>query len=86
VNHALVVGLTNPPSQMPTHASFLFARNVYNLLALFGRGGEVAPDWNDEIVQATAVVRNGHASTEAFATQLGLPVAPPVTPEEGGAA
>jgi NAD(P) transhydrogenase subunit alpha len=87
VNHAVVVGLTNPPSQMPTHASFLFARNIYNLLALFGKGGEVAPDWNDEIVRATAVVRNGQASTEAFAAQLGIPVAPALQPEqEGGAA
>jgi len=87
VNHAVVVGLTNPPSQMPTHASFLFARNIYNLLALFGKAGEVAPDWSDEIVRATAVVRNGQASTEAIAAQLGIPLAPALQPEpEGGAA
>jgi NAD(P) transhydrogenase subunit alpha len=87
VNHAVVVGLTNPPSQMPTHASFLFARNIYNLLALFGKAGEVAPDWNDEIVRATAVVRNGQASTEAIAAQLGIAVAPALESEqEGGAA
>ncbi|MEI6700790.1 MAG: NAD(P) transhydrogenase subunit alpha [Actinomycetota bacterium] len=89
VNHALLVGMTNPPSQMPTHASFLFARNVYNLLALFGKAGEVAPDWHDEVVTATAVVRHGTASTQAFADLLGIPVAvaPDVEePVEGGAA
>ena len=35
VHHGVMVaGLTNPPSSMPTHASFLYARNVSNFLAL----------------------------------------------------
>ena len=38
-----VVGLTQPPRRMPTHASFLYARNVVNLLALFGRRGRARP-------------------------------------------
>jgi len=82
VGAATVVGMSNPPSGMPTHASFLFARNVANLLALFGSEGQVHPDWNDEIVVATAVLREGKASTEAFAELLGVPLAPPIT---GGA-
>jgi len=87
VNHAKVVGLSNPPSQMPTHASFLFARNVANLLALFASGGELHPDYTDEVVAATAVVRGGKASTQQFAELLGLEVAPvPSAPQEGGAA
>ena len=31
-NGVHVVGMANPPSGMPTHASFLFARNVANVL------------------------------------------------------
>ena len=54
-----VVGLANPAASMPTHASFLFARNVLNLLALMVRDGEVAPDWDDEIVTGTCVLREG---------------------------
>jgi NAD(P) transhydrogenase subunit alpha len=54
-----VVGLANPAASMPTHASFLYARNVLNLLALMVRDGEVAPDWDDEIVTGTCVLREG---------------------------
>lgn len=61
-----VIGMANPPSGMPTHASALFARNVSNILALFGTDGEVAPNWEDEIVAGTCVLREGapvHAPT-----------------------
>jgi H+-translocating NAD(P) transhydrogenase subunit alpha len=40
---------------MPVHASQLYARNVSNLLLLMTREGEVVPDFDDEIVQATCV-------------------------------
>ena len=49
-----IVGMANPPSGMPTHASFLYARNVANVLALMGHDGSLAPDWDDEIVAACA--------------------------------
>ncbi len=42
-NGVHIVGLTNPPSGMPTHASFLFARNVANVLALMGPEGSLTP-------------------------------------------
>ncbi|MGO9457738.1 MAG: NAD(P) transhydrogenase subunit alpha [Acidimicrobiales bacterium] len=61
-----VVGMANPAASMPTHASFLFARNVMNLLALMVREGAVSPDWDDEIVTGTCVLREGtpvHAPT-----------------------
>ncbi len=61
-----VVGMANPAASMPTHASFLFARNVMNLLALMVRDGAVSPDWDDEIVTGTCVLRQGtpvHAPT-----------------------
>ncbi len=34
VNGVTVVGMTNPASSMPTHASFLYARNMANFLEL----------------------------------------------------
>ena len=49
-NGVHIVGMANPPSGMPTHASFLFARNVANVLGLMGPDGTLAPDWDDEIV------------------------------------
>jgi len=47
---------------MPTHASFLYSRNVINLLALFTKEGRVQPDWKDEIVIGTTVLQQATPS------------------------
>ena len=60
-----VVGLTNPPATMPTHASFLYARNIQNFLALIVNDGELAPDLDDEIVAGTCVIRAGEVRPRA---------------------
>jgi NAD(P) transhydrogenase subunit alpha len=63
----LVRGLTNPPSAMPTHASFLYARNMANFLGLLVPDGALQPDFEDQIVAETCVVRSGevvHAPTQ----------------------
>jgi NAD(P) transhydrogenase subunit alpha len=70
-----VVGMANPPSGMPTHASFLFARNVANVLALMGPEGTLAPDWDDEIVSGMCVLRDGAAVAPAAVELLGGPAA-----------
>jgi len=54
-----VAGLANPPAGMPTHASFLFSRNVANFLTLVVADGELRPDFDDEIVAGCCVVRAG---------------------------
>ena len=66
-----VVGMANPPSGMPTHASFLFARNVANVLALMGPAGTLAPDWDDEIVAGMCVLRDGKPMAPAAVEVLG---------------
>jgi H+-translocating NAD(P) transhydrogenase subunit alpha len=54
----LVHGMQDGPSAMPVHASQLYARNVVNLLQLMSdEGGNVVPDFEDEIVAATCVTR-----------------------------
>jgi NAD(P) transhydrogenase subunit alpha len=70
-NGVHIVGMTNPPSGMPTHASFLFARNVANVLALMGPEGSLAPDWDDEIVAGMCVLRDGAAMASAAVELLG---------------
>jgi H+-translocating NAD(P) transhydrogenase subunit alpha len=47
------------PSQLPYHASQLFSRNVVNLLLLMTKEGVVTPDFDDEIIDASAVTHNG---------------------------
>jgi H+-translocating NAD(P) transhydrogenase subunit alpha len=73
VNHhgVHIVGMANPPSGMPTHASFLYARNVANVLGLMGAEGTFAPDWDDEIVQGMCVLRDGKAKAPAAVELLG---------------
>jgi len=52
-----VVGLLNLPSEMPGHASQLYARNVSALLEHLAPGGELALDWDDEITAGACVTR-----------------------------
>lgn len=74
-----VVGLSNPPAQMGAHASFMYANNVLKLLALFGKG-ELAPDWNDEVVIGVTVTSGGVVHHAPTAEELGVPATPVVTP------
>jgi NAD(P) transhydrogenase subunit alpha len=71
VDGTLVVGMANPPSSMPTHASALYARNVANILALLAPDGANGPDWDDEIVAGTCVLREGRPVHEPTAELLG---------------
>jgi NAD(P) transhydrogenase subunit alpha len=52
-----IVGTTNLPSTMPTHASQLLSRNVAALLGLIAKDGALALDWDDEVVAGTCVTR-----------------------------
>jgi NAD(P) transhydrogenase subunit alpha len=66
VGGALLWGARNVPSQLPVHASRLFAANVVNLVLLMTADGKVTPDFADEIVDGAAVTHDGvvrHAPT-----------------------
>jgi len=52
-----IVGTTNLPSTMATHASQLLSRNMASLLALLVKDGELVLDWDDEIVAGSCVTR-----------------------------
>jgi NAD(P) transhydrogenase subunit alpha len=52
-----IVGTTNLPSTMPTHASQLLSRNVASLVGLFVRDGALVIDWDDEIVSGSCVTK-----------------------------
>ena len=63
VHGVTIVGPRNAASSYPLHASSLYARNVANLLTLLSRDGQFAPDWDDEIVAACCVTRDGEVVT-----------------------
>jgi NAD(P) transhydrogenase subunit alpha len=52
-----IVGTTNLPSTMPTHASQLLSRNMAALLGLLVKDGALVLDWDDEIVAGACVTR-----------------------------
>ncbi len=79
-----IVGMSNPPASMPTHASFLYARNIANLLGLLVHDGTLSPDFDDEIVAGTCVVRAGAVVHGPTAEALGLPVPGGAPPDPSG--
>jgi NAD(P) transhydrogenase subunit alpha len=58
----LIVGAVNLPATMPTHASQLLSRNVASLVGLMTRDGELALDWDDEIIAGACVTRRKEAA------------------------
>ena len=50
----------NLPSDMPDHASQLYARNIMALLELMaGEEGALDLNWDDEIIKGAAITRDG---------------------------
>lgn len=58
-NGVKIVGYANIPGRIPTDASSVYARNLLNLLTLCVDKGSLTIPWDDEIVQAIALTRDG---------------------------
>ena len=58
-NDVNIHGPLNLPSRMPTHASELYAKNLYNFISPWIKDGELAFDWSDEVVAGTLLCRDG---------------------------
>ncbi len=58
-NDVNIHGPLNLPSRMPTHASELYAKNLYNFLSPWIKDGKLAFDWTDEVVAGTLLCRDG---------------------------
>jgi hypothetical protein len=69
----------NLPATIPVHASQMYAKNLQNLLALMlTKDGRFQPDWDDDIVAATVITRDGEVVHEGTRKRLGLePLAKP---------
>lgn len=53
-------GPVNLASQVPTHASEMYARNLYHLLVLLTKKGKsLDPDWDDEIIAGAVLTHRG---------------------------
>ena len=58
-NDVNIHGPLNLPSRMPTHASELYAKNIYNFISPWIKDGELVFDWDDEIVDGTLLCKDG---------------------------
>jgi len=76
-----IVGVANPASDMPNHASFLYGRNVANFCGLLSEQGSLRPHWSDEVVTGSCLLRDGRPLHGPTAELLGVPLA---SFEDGG--
>lgn len=60
----MIYGPLNVPAMMPVHASEMYARNLFNFMSLIVREGELDPDWDDEVVAASVLTRDGNIQHE----------------------
>jgi H+-translocating NAD(P) transhydrogenase subunit alpha len=69
-----IAGPLNLPSEMPDHASQLYARNVQSLLGLMvGEGGALELDFDDEIIAGACITRDGEIVHEGAKQAAGAP-------------
>jgi NAD(P) transhydrogenase subunit alpha len=72
VDGVTIVGTANLASRMPVHASEMYARNLYNFLSPFIKNGELALDWNDEILAGSCLTHEGKIRHEGVRKALEL--------------
>jgi NAD(P) transhydrogenase subunit alpha len=59
-----ILGPLNLPAGAPLHASEMYARNVFNFAELLLRDGALNPDFDDELVSKSCVVKVGKVCFE----------------------
>lgn len=70
-NDVNIHGPLNLPSRMPTHASELYAKNLYNFLSPWIKDGQLAFDWSDEILAGTVLCKDGRTVHAGVRQALG---------------
>src|SRR5205807_10375542 len=82
-NGVTVLGPTNLPATVPTHASQMYAKNISSFLANLVKDGELRIDLEDQITRETLVSRDGQVVHPKVREAFGLEpdvLAPDATP------
>jgi len=71
VNDVKIVGYLNVPGRVAASASSLYARNLLAFLEILvdKKQGSIAVNWDDDIVKATALTRDGAVIHPSFASK-----------------
>jgi NAD(P) transhydrogenase subunit alpha len=64
-NGVSIVGPVNLPSQGAIHSSEMYARNLFNFVALMLKDGALNLDWNDELIAQSCLTHAGEIRHEA---------------------
>jgi NAD(P) transhydrogenase subunit alpha len=72
-NGVTILGPTNLPSEVPTHASQMLANNLLNFLKLITKSGELKINLDDEVVRSTLAAQNGEVTSPQVRELLGMP-------------
>ena len=67
-NGVFIYGPLNIPAMLPVHASDQYARNLMHFLTPFIKEGELALDWDDEILSGSVLTRDGAIVNDAVRT------------------
>jgi len=61
VHGVTIMGYTNLPGRLAVDASSLYSRNLFNFISLLvdKKTGQLAIDWNDDIVKGALVTKDG---------------------------
>ena len=75
-NGVTILGPTNLPSEVPLHASQMYAKNLTSFLALLTRDGKFHLNLDDEVVRDTLVATRGEVVNPRVRELLELPPLP----------
>ena len=76
VGAVTIVAPLNVPSLLAADASELYAKNVFNLLALMLKDNVIEIDWTDEVLAQTALTHDGKRTDDAVAKPPEAPTRP----------
>ncbi|MCK5725843.1 MAG: NAD(P) transhydrogenase subunit alpha [Thiotrichaceae bacterium] len=69
-NGVVIHAPLNVASQVPIHASEMYAKNIFNFLSPMIKEGELALDFDDEIIKTSLLTHEGEIKHEATRKQL----------------
>jgi NAD(P) transhydrogenase subunit alpha len=69
-NGVFIYGPLNIPGMLPVHASDQYARNLMHFLTPFIKEGELALDWDDEVLSGSVLTRDGAIVNDAVRTRV----------------
>jgi NAD(P) transhydrogenase subunit alpha len=76
-NDVTIIGITNLPATVPTHATQMYAKNVQTLVDHLVHDGKLTLDLEDEITRGATITHGGKIVHEATAAAVAAQAAAP---------